>query len=110
MLFIQIVGATWYLLSIGRQFSCWKMECNKENAVHFTSCLSSYLDCNSLNKPDREKWMNSTRVVYNCDVKNEQKIQFKFGMYGEAFTNDVASSRFIVKYLYCFWWGLRNLR
>ncbi|KAL6960624.1 Cyclic nucleotide-gated ion channel 18 [Sarracenia purpurea var. burkii] len=30
-------------------------------------------------------------------------------MFADAFTTEVASSAFIEKYLYCLWWGLRNL-
>lgn len=72
-------------------------------------CLPSYLDCNSLQQADRQYWLNITHVIGNCDAKNED-ISFKFGMFADAFINDVASSRFIEKYLYCLWWGLRNLR
>lgn len=104
---MQVLGAVWYLSSIGRQFSCWNAECAKESRI--LSCLPSYLDCNSLQQSERQYWLNITHVLYNCDPKNED-INFKFGMFAAAFTNDVASSRFIEKYLYCLWWGLRNLR
>ncbi|GMY13398.1 cyclic nucleotide-gated ion channel 18-like [Fagus crenata] len=104
----HVLGAVWYLSSIGRQFSCWQAECAKENASRYMHCLPSYLDCNSLQQADRQYWLNITHVIGNCDAKNED-ISFKFGMFADAFINDVASSRFIEKYLYCLWWGLRNL-
>ncbi|XP_050271286.1 cyclic nucleotide-gated ion channel 18 [Quercus robur] len=106
MLASHVLGAVWYLSSIGRQFSCWNAECAKESRI--LSCLPSYLDCNSLQQSERQYWLNITHVLSNCDPKNED-INFKFGMFAAAFTNDVASSRFIEKYLYCLWWGLRNL-
>ncbi|XP_024031392.1 cyclic nucleotide-gated ion channel 18 [Morus notabilis] len=108
MLASHILGASWYLLSIGRQFSCWQMECTKESASRLLSCLPSYLDCNSLEMPARRSWLNATRVTTRCDARNDN-INFKFGMFADAFTNEVASSRFVEKYLYCLWWGLRNL-
>ncbi|PQM32917.1 putative cyclic nucleotide-gated ion channel 18 [Prunus yedoensis var. nudiflora] len=110
MLASHIVGAVWYLSSIGRQFSCWRQECRRESESMTVSCLTSFLDCNSKELPERKYWLNVTQVVSNCDAENEKNIKFKFGIFGDAFKNDVANSRFFEKYLYCFWWGLRNLR
>ncbi|PSR87592.1 Cyclic nucleotide-gated ion channel like [Actinidia chinensis var. chinensis] len=107
MLASHVLGASWYLLSIGRQHSCWRQEClNERNAV--SSCVLNYLDCNSLQQPQRNRWLNATRVIARCDAKNDDS-DFKFGMFADAFTTQVASSRFVEKYLYCLWWGLRNL-
>ncbi|KAG7017755.1 Cyclic nucleotide-gated ion channel 18, partial [Cucurbita argyrosperma subsp. argyrosperma] len=108
MLASHVLGSTWYLLSIGRQFACWKSECAKENASKVLTCLPIFLDCNSLNDTDRQYWLNVTHVTSKCDPRNEN-IRFKFGMFSDAFTSDVASSHFIAKYFYCLWWGLRNL-
>ncbi|PPD94217.1 hypothetical protein GOBAR_DD08759 [Gossypium barbadense] len=105
----HVLGAIWYLCSIARQFSCWKAECAKENALKVIACIPSFLDCNSLVKPEREYWANVTNVLNNCDASNEE-TDFKFGMFAAAFTNDVASKNFVIKYLYCLWWGIRNLR
>ncbi|KAI8032876.1 Cyclic nucleotide-gated ion channel 18 [Camellia lanceoleosa] len=107
MLASHVLGASWYLLSIGRQHSCWRLECkNEKNAV--ASCALNYLDCNSLDQPERNHWLNATRAIARCDAKKDD-TDFKFGMFSDAFTNEVASSPFIEKYLYCLWWGLRNL-
>lgn len=99
----------WYLLSIGRQFACWTKECRRENGLRVLDCLPSFLDCNSLENPERQYWQNVTRVLSNCEPKNSNN-NFKFGMFADAFINDVASADFVSKYLYCLWWGLRNLR
>ncbi|XP_021299040.1 cyclic nucleotide-gated ion channel 18-like [Herrania umbratica] len=104
----HVLGAIWYLCSITRQFSCWKMECARENASKLLACVPSFLDCNSLTKPERQYWVNVTNVLHNCDATNSL-VDFKFGMFADAFTTNVASKNFIVKYLYCLWWGLRNL-
>ncbi|XAR51847.1 hypothetical protein NMG60_11006608 [Bertholletia excelsa] len=103
----HVVGASWYLLSIGRQHSCWKLECEKERAV-YPFCVLNYLDCNSLKQPEREVWLNLTSVVVSCDATKGDN-DFRFGMFADAFTSEVASSTFIEKYLYCLWWGFRNL-
>ncbi|KAE9449152.1 hypothetical protein C3L33_18948, partial [Rhododendron williamsianum] len=102
-----VLGASWYLLSIGRQNSCWKQECFHEK-YSVPACVLNYLDCNSLEQPQRSRWVNATRVISRCDAKNDDS-DFKFGMFADAFTSQVASSGFIEKYLYCLWWGLRNL-
>ncbi|KAK4750540.1 hypothetical protein SAY87_004022 [Trapa incisa] len=105
MLASHVLGASWYVLSIGRQFNCWSTECDKENMI---SCIPRFLDCGTLQLPERQYWLNLTHVLKNCDPRNSDN-DFKFGMFEDAFTNDVASSRFIVKYLYCLWWGFKNL-
>lgn len=58
---------------------------------------------------ERDYWLNMTSVLSLCDANNED-ADFKFGMFADAFTSQVASARFIEKNLYCLWWGLRNLR
>ncbi|KAM6549855.1 hypothetical protein CsatB_021531 [Cannabis sativa] len=108
MLASHVLGASWYLLSLGKQFSCWQTECTKESTSKLVPCIPSFLDCNSLQHPDRKFWLNVTRLTTKCDVSNDNAA-FKFGMFEDAYVNDVASSRFLEKYLYCLWWGLRNL-
>ncbi|KAH0864463.1 hypothetical protein HID58_081674 [Brassica napus] len=106
----QVLGSVWYVLSIQRQHECWRRECIKEmNATHSPSCNLLFLDCGSLRDPGRQAWMRITRVLSNCDARNDDDQHFQFGMFGDAFTNDVTSSPFFDKYFYCLWWGLRNL-
>ncbi|XP_077212252.1 cyclic nucleotide-gated ion channel 18-like [Tasmannia lanceolata] len=109
MLASHVLGASWYLLSIGRQSACWKIECSKENGtMNMPMCNPNFLYCSSLNQSDRQSWLNTTHVLSNCDVANPD-ISFHHGMFAEAFINDVVSSKFDEKYLYCLWWGLKNL-
>ncbi|XP_021825978.1 probable cyclic nucleotide-gated ion channel 16 isoform X2 [Prunus avium] len=104
----QIVGSTWYVLSIRRQYECWKGECSKEiNKTHSPSCKISFLDCSSEGNPERDAWLKITKVAESCDANDDQ--DFEFGMFAEAFTNEVAGAVFIEKYFYCLWWGMRNL-
>ncbi|CAF2085291.1 BnaA06g16940D [Brassica napus] len=110
LLVSHVLGSVWYVLSIQRQHECWRRECIKEmNATHSPSCNLLFLDCGSLRDPGRQAWMRITRVLSNCDARNDDDQHFQFGMFGDAFTNDVTSSPFFDKYFYCLWWGLRNL-
>lgn len=102
----QVLGASWYLLSVDRYTTCWKSLCKKERSPH--SCFL-YLDCSSLNNDTRKIWVNTTDVFNRCDPSNDD-IQFKYGLFENALTKHVVSSNFISKYLYCLWWGLQQLR
>lgn len=72
-------------------------------------CNPIFLDCSTLEKPERMAWMNITHVLKHCDPTNID-ITFKYGLFEDALTNDIVRSTFMDKYLYCLWWGLRNLR
>ncbi|KAH6774450.1 cyclic nucleotide-gated channel 18 [Perilla frutescens var. hirtella] len=106
MLASHVIGASWYLASIGRQHSCWQERCEDEAQI----CDLSFLDCSNskLDSAERHSWLNATNVLGRCDAKNGDS-DFKFGVFAEAFTSEVASAPFLQKYLYCLWWGLRNL-
>ncbi|CAN4082472.1 unnamed protein product [Withania somnifera] len=105
----QVAGASWYVASIGRQFSCWSNECKKEHDS-VPPCVLAFLDCTSrADSIVRDYWRNSTQVLAKCDAINDEDSGFKFGIFAAAFTNEVASSTFIQKYFYSLWWGLRNL-
>ncbi|KAL0377446.1 UNVERIFIED_CONTAM: Cyclic nucleotide-gated ion channel 18 [Sesamum radiatum] len=103
----QILGASWYLASIGRQHS--GLERCTEEFERIPPCNLKFLDCSSIETGnlERQYWLNMTKVLTSC-AKNDDS-DFKFGIFAEAFTSEVASSRFFEKYLYCLWWGLRNL-
>ncbi|XP_043703377.1 cyclic nucleotide-gated ion channel 18-like [Telopea speciosissima] len=107
MLASHVLGASWYLLSIERQHTCWREECEKETAM-LRPCNFNFLDCSNLEKNDRKSWLNKTHVLSNCDILNPN-IQFDYGMYEDAVTNDVVTSRFLERYFYCLWWGLKSL-
>lgn len=104
--FLQVLGASWYVLSVDRYTSCWKKECGKETSP---KCILNYLDCDTFNHQDREIWAKSTNVFKSCDPNN-QEIDFDYGIFKNAVTKNVVSSVFIKKYFYCLWWGLQQLR
>ncbi|XP_041019409.1 probable cyclic nucleotide-gated ion channel 14 [Juglans microcarpa x Juglans regia] len=106
MLASHVIGASWYLLSIERQATCWKSECKKEDSP--VGCDLSYLACTSWNTTEFRKWANTTAVFSGCNPNNSSS-DFNFGIFEKAVTNNVISSKFIEKYLYCLWFGLQNL-
>ncbi|CAL0319981.1 unnamed protein product [Lupinus luteus] len=109
MLASHVLGASWYVTSIQRQYECWRITCKKEmNKTHSPSCNPKFLDCAILGDHEREAWFRRTRVLTDCDALND-KNKFQFGMFADAFTDHVSSSRFFQKYFYCLWWGLKNL-
>ncbi|URE37383.1 cyclic nucleotide-gated ion channel [Musa troglodytarum] len=110
MLASHVLGALWYLLSIERQYTCWITECLAENVSTTTMpiCNPSFLDCSSLELPERKAWRNSTLLLSNCDATNDG-VKFNFGMFADALTSEIVAATFIEKYLYCLWWGLKNL-
>ncbi|XP_030448796.1 probable cyclic nucleotide-gated ion channel 14 [Syzygium oleosum] len=105
MLASHVLGASWYLLSIERHATCLKSECDQELTP--VKCVLHYLDCDTLDEGQRIIWGNITGVFSNCDPNGN--ITFQYGIFAKAFTENVVSSVFLEKYLYCLWWGLQNL-
>lgn len=103
-MFSKVLGASWYLLSIERQEECWRKAC-EEAKLRF--CHFWYFDCRSVRDSSRASWLQSSNVSSMCDPTGGS---FQFGIYADALTYGVTSSRFFNKYFYCLWWGLRNLR
>ncbi|CAN6477549.1 unnamed protein product [Victoria cruziana] len=109
MLASHVLGASWYLLSVERLRTCWRIECSMENGnLHTPQCDPYFLDCSSFGLPERRMWVNVTHVLVNCDADNSG-IKFHYGLFADALTDHVVSASFIEKYFYCLWWGLRNL-
>ncbi|GAB4829764.1 Cyclic nucleotide-gated ion channel 18 [Ancistrocladus abbreviatus] len=104
----HVLGAVWYLWSIQRMHTCWMQECRRERNAAKSHCNSVYFDSQSLKVPGRQTWLNRTQVLANCDPRNED-LEFKFGLFSVAFTDDVPSAGFIEAYFYCLCWGLKNL-
>ncbi|KAJ3671678.1 hypothetical protein LUZ60_007757 [Juncus effusus] len=108
MLASHVLGALWYLLSIERQYYCWQQECRNENGTNgLPLCDPVFLDCNTKSR-DRDVWLELTSVVSKCDASSDDSM-FNFGMFADVLTKEVIGVNFMEKYLYCLWWGLRNL-
>ncbi|KAK6927711.1 Ion transport domain [Dillenia turbinata] len=105
MLASHVLGASWYLLSIERYATCWRRICKHELSP--MKCDVWYLGCDTFGDANRQQWARNTTVFSSCDPANN--ISFNYGLFENAITNNVVSSKFIDKYFYCLWWGLQNL-
>ncbi|XP_020681639.1 cyclic nucleotide-gated ion channel 17 [Dendrobium catenatum] len=107
MIASHVIGAAYYLLTIDRQTTCWKLECAKENGTIGAKCHMKFLDCDFSSDID-QKWANSTAVFANCNASDDN-INFNFGIYENALTTGAVATDFVRKYFYSLWWGLQNL-
>ncbi|KAH7416425.1 hypothetical protein KP509_14G091000 [Ceratopteris richardii] len=101
MLISHFFGACWYLLAVEREDTCWRRASKND-----TNFRKQFLDCSSLGSSDRNLW-NSTSTIEACQPDGDY---FNYGIYNDALSHNIPSEkRFIIKYFYCLWWGLRNL-
>ncbi|CAK7354126.1 unnamed protein product [Dovyalis caffra] len=105
MLASHVLGASWYLLSIERHATCWKSACKRELSP--IPCNPRYLDCETLEFPERKAWENTTVLFAKCNP--DDTTFFDHGIFASALKQKVLSSEFLAKYFYCLWWGLQNL-
>lgn len=102
----QVVGALWYLFSVEREYSCWHNQCPGDDGC------KKVLYCNPMFKANSsfiEKLNASCPFIDPDEIKNS--TVFNFGIFTDALQSGVLETRdFPKKFLYCFWWGLRNLR
>ncbi|GJZ47904.1 CNGC15b-like protein [Tanacetum coccineum] len=102
MLASHFVGASWYLLAVEREESCWRSVCISEDPA----CEDKFFDCDILNVPNRLSWFQSSNVTNKCVPTSGF---YPYGIYGEALESHVTSALFFNKYFYCLWFGLKNL-
>lgn len=98
----HLIGACWYLLSIERLEDCWKQACRLEQS----SCQFKFFDCKQVSDNERRSWFQSSNVTNKCDPNSNL---YPFGIYADAISSHVTSTKFFNKYFYCLWWGLKNL-
>ncbi|CAO2143469.1 unnamed protein product [Urochloa humidicola] len=103
----HVLGALWYLLSVERQYACWKEVCdNERNALDMPSCGRGFLDCKSRDDPLRQTWHNHSAIQKKCMLPD---AEYDYGLFADALNLDRNGVAFVDKYLYCLWWGFRNL-
>ncbi|KAJ0963018.1 hypothetical protein J5N97_028140 [Dioscorea zingiberensis] len=104
MLASHILGAFWYLISIEREFSCWKGACKQIN------CSTSSLYCSGDKGNDSGfTSLGNNSIANACPVNTANTTLFDFGIFLPALQNVVQTKDFFPKLFYCFWWGLQNL-
>ncbi|KAK9067538.1 hypothetical protein SSX86_011649 [Deinandra increscens subsp. villosa] len=97
MLGSHVIGSFWYLFSIDREDDCWRVAC-KNNI----NCDIKFLYCGE-NRVGNYSFLNTTCTPL-------QPSDFDFGIFLDALESHVVETKdFPQKFLYCFWWGLRNL-
>ncbi|KAL2534820.1 putative cyclic nucleotide-gated ion channel 5 [Abeliophyllum distichum] len=107
MLASHIVGAFWYVLSVERNDTCWQKACK-----HNDTCNTDFLYCGNEKMRGFNDWGNIRDSVLDssCPVDVDNNPPFDFGIFKQALSSDIVSSRnFLSKYCYCLWWGLQNL-
>lgn len=109
MIASHVVGASFFIMTIQRQTTCWKSQCNNENGtMGLPLCYPRYLDCDFSRGREWQKWAKDTTVFSNCD-STDSSITFNFGIFTNALSTGAVSSPFIKQYFFCLWWGLQNL-
>ncbi|KAH8522621.1 hypothetical protein Peur_041127 [Populus x canadensis] len=104
---LKIAGAFWYLLAIERKGTCWREACRLSG-----KCNVDFLYCGNKLLRGYHDWRRiSDKVLGNkCDVDKDENSRFNYGIYFQAMSSDIVSSRkFVSKFFYCLWWGLQNL-
>ncbi|KAI7737884.1 hypothetical protein M8C21_032148 [Ambrosia artemisiifolia] len=106
MLGSHVIGSFWYLFSIDRADDCLRAACN-----HNMNCKIKDLYCGE--KRDQlidYSFLNTTCTPLQPDQIQTSSSDFDFGIFLDAFQSHVVETKdFPQKFLYCFWWGLRNL-
>ncbi|XP_076903502.1 cyclic nucleotide-gated ion channel 1-like [Bidens hawaiensis] len=96
MLGSHVIGSFWYLFSIDREDDCWRAACDKVN------CETRFLYCGEERKGDYSFLNTTCTPLHPSD--------FDYGIFLDALESHVVETKdFPQKFLYCFWWGLRNL-
>lgn len=103
MLASNMLGAFWYLFAIERKDSCWREACRNST----TGCKIDDLYC--VEGRSSTLFLSSACPLLEPNQLNET-FSFDFGIALDALRERLAERReFSKKFLYCFWWGLRNL-
>jgi len=108
MLHSYVFGAFWYLSSIERKSKCWRAACARTSDCNLTV---TDLLCKRAGS-DNIRFLNtSCPLIDPAQITNS--TDFDFGMYIDALKSGVLEVKpkdFPRKFVYCFWWGLRNIR
>lgn len=95
-----MIGASWYLLSIERETTCWLRACGDQ-----PDCRRATFNC----RADHTGFGQA--LNQSCPVQTPNATIFDFGIFLNALQSGVVESNdFPQKFFYCFWWGLQNLR
>ncbi|XP_050368794.1 cyclic nucleotide-gated ion channel 1-like [Argentina anserina] len=95
----HVFGAYWYFLSIQREMSCWHQTCRNTKGCRSTNY------CEDTSSSADIKLLN-----HFCPINPSNETLFDFGIFLDALqSGNTGSISFTTKFLYTFWWGIRNL-
>ncbi|EFH62754.1 hypothetical protein ARALYDRAFT_315184 [Arabidopsis lyrata subsp. lyrata] len=105
MLHSYVFGAFWYVSAVEKKSKCWRDACARTSDCDLTNLL-----CGRGGR-DNSRFLNTS-----CPLIDPAQItnftDFNFGMFIDALKSGVVEVKprdFPRKFLYCFWWGLRNI-
>ena len=104
----QVVGAIWYLIAVERQDTCWV----KKHGLCGFNLVDLYCEASgrrdSIAAADYDCLNDACPLIEPDQIANST---FNFGIFFDALQSHVVERKdFVNKIVYCFWWGLRNLR
>ncbi|KAM2007128.1 hypothetical protein ACFX15_002080 [Malus domestica] len=102
----HILGAFWYFFSIQRETSCWYSAC-ANHSLDPAGCMNTFY-CGHRTTTSR----NITLLNKHCklDTPDGASAPFNFGIFLDSLKNhNTEHIHFGKKFLYSFWWGLRNI-
>nr|CAB3491083.1 unnamed protein product [Digitaria exilis] len=103
-------GAAYNLLlyTLASHYSCWMEVCTNEGGgtAVMPGCAMDFLDCKSRENPIRQTWHNHSAIQKQCMLPESV---YDYGLFADALNLDRNGVAFVDKYLYCLWWGFRNL-
>ncbi|XP_010506649.1 PREDICTED: probable cyclic nucleotide-gated ion channel 12 [Camelina sativa] len=100
-----VFGAFWYVSAIEKKSICWHDACARTSGCNLTD-----LFCRR-GGGDNSRFLNTTcPLIDPAEITNS--TVFNFGMFIDALKSgvvDVKPRDLPRKFVYCFWWGLRNI-
>ncbi|XP_068316264.1 cyclic nucleotide-gated ion channel 1-like [Pyrus communis] len=100
----HILGAFWYFFSIQRETSCWHSACARHSPDRI-GCMNTF-SCQRRTTTSR----NKTFLEEHCSINATDEGPYDFGIFRDALKNhNLEHIKFGKKFLYSFWWGLRNI-
>ncbi|KAI4355224.1 hypothetical protein L6164_004015 [Bauhinia variegata] len=109
ILAIHVVGSSYYLLSVESVLRCWKG--TLKNSKLYNAAISDdvFLSCGQ-HKQTIVSLLNTSCLFIDADEMKDP-TSFDFGIFKEALSSHVvqSSTKFLRKFFYCLWWGLRNI-
>ncbi|KAL1225544.1 putative cyclic nucleotide-gated ion channel 12 [Cardamine amara subsp. amara] len=112
LMYSYVFGAFWYVIGVQKKVSCWRDACRRTQP---DECILENLF--GPKSVDNSLFLNTSCPLIDPDEITNSSTKssniYDFGMYIEVLKSGVAEVKprdFPRKFVFCFWWGLRNLR